>query len=48
MNNRDKYIKASSIIEPSADFASRVLKEAEKMSTDKSEDTDRFILEGRA
>ena len=32
MNNRDKYIKASSIIEPSADFASRVLKEADKMS----------------
>ena len=32
MNNRDKYIKASSIIEPSADFASRVLREADKMS----------------
>jgi hypothetical protein len=33
MNNREKYIKASSMIEPSADFASRVLKEAEKMNT---------------
>ena len=37
MNNREKYIKASSIIEPSADFASRVLKEAEKMSNNKRE-----------
>lgn len=32
MNNREKYVKASSIIEPSADFASKVLKEAEKMN----------------
>ena len=39
MNNREKYIKASSMIEPSADFASRVLKEAEKMNT---QDTRRF------
>ena len=31
MNNREKYINASSIIEPSADFASRVMKEAERM-----------------
>lgn len=31
MNNREKYINASSIIEPSADFALRVLKEAERM-----------------
>ena len=38
MNNREKYIKASSIIEPSADFASRVLKEAEKMSNNKSKE----------
>ena len=33
MNNREKYIKASCVIEPSADFASKVLKEAEKMNT---------------
>ena len=32
MNNREKYVKTSSIIEPSADFASKVLKEAEKMN----------------
>ena len=32
MNNRDKYIKASSIVEPSADFASKVLKEADRMN----------------
>ena len=31
MNNREKYVKASSIIKPYADFASKVLKEAEKM-----------------
>jgi len=33
MNNRERYIKASSVIEPSADFASKVLKEAEKKDT---------------
>ena len=32
MNNREKYIQAYSAIEPSADFARKVLEEAEKMN----------------